>query len=171
MMTDKTSGLGPTSFAAIVWVGSISALAYATYPGASPAPASQTSLYQPASVVGPPPIVERGVTLIPDDKTVDFIVRFHDGVDAVEACLETPRSELATAQGIFANWAATEPALSQMSLKQVKYSGEFLLTWNTGLKRPLIRTEVQTKLEEVQAMPSVRYADVDLTVQHQRKTR
>lgn len=102
---------------------------------------------------------------IADAETVDFIVRFKDDIDAIETCLSMPRDQIEETRKIFSDWAAADPAMSGMVLKKISYSDEFILTWNSGIHRPLLRTEMTQKLEALKAMPGVKYADPDYTAQ------
>ncbi len=93
------------------------------------------------------------------EQTVDLIVSFDSDIAAIKACLDLPRDQLEKAQTIFADWAATEDALADLSLKHINESGDFILTWHSGIRRPLLRKEVDDRLRKLNAISSLRHAE------------
>lgn len=169
------------SFGAL-WVASMGGLIYAALPSTanftSGAPVAKSEEFKtPRSTDGQnntkPAMIKTAVpansksdlTLIPDTQTVDFIVRFKTGIDQLDACTKTYHEDEDAARKIFEEWAASHESMADLTLKKVSYSGEMLLVWDTGLKRPLLKTDISAKLEKIKAMAAVRYADPDYTAQ------
>lgn len=169
------------------WLLGMGALAYATLPASasltsgqfqetagiktpvitsSQIPQARQSV--PASAVTQADPAPRGdLSLIRENEMVDFIVRFENDIDALDACSQMFRQDKEEAQKMFADWAAEHEAMQGMRLKKVSYSGEMILTWDTGSAQPLLRKSVEEKLAKIKALPSVRYADPDHTAQAQ----
>jgi len=166
------------------WLAGMGALIFATLPSLAPSAShlaeqtkdTSTPLYRTASSPAPnvstrpasattqiaaPAASE--LTLRRESQSVDFIVKFQNDIPELEACGLTFRSDEGAARKMFADWAAHYDAMDGMGLKKASYSGEMILTWNTGIARPLSRAEVNAKLSEIKAMPSVKYADPDFT--------
>lgn len=150
---------------AAAWLGALGAIAFTTLPSTAKH-MSGVENAMPAmalSEVGAPHRAD--LTLMQDHQVVDFIVRFQNDIPELDTCARTFRQDKAAAQSIFAKWAAQHDALEGISLKTVNYSGEMILSWDTGLQRPLLKTEVETRLAQIKAMPSVKYVDPDYTAQ------
>lgn len=184
--TPKTATLGGIS---ALWLAGMSTLAFVTVPSnaaqytsapgvyspaiAATAPAPDVSLESPVrlrpaiATIESEPNPASDISLLPPPQTVDFIVRFNNDIPEIDACSKMYRENKAGAQRLFSDWAAAHDALEGVALKKVSYSGEMILVWETGIKRPLLTNEVQTKLAQIKALPSVLYADADSTAQVQ----
>ena len=169
----------------VAWLAGMGALVFATLPSSS---ATHTSA---ATDVSPPLVPtsaaedtnQRYITAqastlskeapgsnnarLAPEQTVDFIVRFANDIEEIDACSKMFRTDKQAANKIFADWAAAHDALDGVELKNVSYSGEMLLLWKTGINRPLSKTEVADKLAKINALSTVRYADPDYTVKAQ----
>lgn len=169
----------------VAWLAGMGALVFATLPSSGATHASvatdASQLLVPASSAEDTTqkyIAAQASTLsneapgntsakLAPEETVDFIVRFANDIDELDACSKMFRTDKQAAHKIFADWAAAHEALDGVELKNVSYSGEMLLTWSTGINRPLSKTEVEDKLAKINALTAVRYADPDYTVQAQ----
>jgi hypothetical protein len=181
------SGLGRMAALGVAWLAGMGALAFATLPSSSATHTSVATNAAPTgsaeSTVSPDAsrqtILAAGASTLTKDvptsnisrlapeQTVDFIVRFNNDIDELDACSKMFRNDKEAAQKIFTDWASAHDALEGVTLKSVSYSGEMLLTWQTGINRPLSKREVEDKLVEIKSMPSVRYADPDYKVKAQ----
>lgn len=157
---------------AAAWLGALGAIAFTTLPStAKHMSGVETAMPVTAAAIPANAISEVGaphhdtLTLIRDHQVVDFIVRFQNDIPELDTCARTFRQDKAAAQSIFAKWAAQHDALEDMSLKTANYSGEMILSWDTGVQRPLLKTEIETRLAQIRAMPSVKYVDPDYTAQ------
>ena len=169
----------------VAWLAGMGALVFATLPSSSathtsvatdgspllvPASsaeeANQRYITAQASTLSEEAPGSNSAQLAPEE-TVDFIVRFANDIEELDACSKMFRTDKQAAQKIFTDWAAAYESLDRVELKNVSYSGEMLLIWNTGINRPLSKTEVEDKLAKINALSTVRYADPDYTVKAQ----
>lgn len=153
---------------AALWVGGMGALAIGTHPGDDTAQRTSdtdSSVYMPASASSSSAQSAGSAAATAAASSVDFIIRFDDKIEAIDRCLTLNPDQLPDAQRIFASWASDKDALSGMTLKKVKFSGEFILSWDAGTDGAPPRSVIDNKLEKIRAMPAVRYADPDYTFQ------
>lgn len=187
-LTSKKTALAGVAAAFLVI---ITAIAYGTHPEdaqtATPAQSARqqtvnikTPLLTQASLQTPnqrpalalkqtAPDGQSSVTLLRPEQMFDFIVRFQNDIPELEACSKLFRTDETAARDMFSDWAKAHPPLARLTLKSVSYSGEMVLSWETGLRRPLLRLEVDQKLALIKSMAQVRYADPDYSVTSQGK--
>lgn len=172
-----TPGLAHMVGLGVAWLAGMGALAFATLPAPT---ATHTSIAaNTATPLGSDTLLPAGASTISEEtpirnislkapeQSVDFIVRFVDDIEALDACAEIYHQDKKAAQTLFADWAKQHSALNGVALTKVSYSGEMLLTWNTGINRPLAKQEVQDKLMKIKSLSAVKYADPDYTAQAQ----
>lgn len=153
---------------AALWVSGMSALAVGTHPGdtiATHTSDGDAAIYMPASALSSSAQTAGPVATIAAARSIDFIIRFDDKIDAIDRCLALNPDQLPDAQRIFSAWASDKDALSGMTLKKVTFSGEFILSWDAGTAGSPSRAVIDSKLEKIRALPAVRYADPDFTFQ------
>lgn len=154
---------------AALWVGGMGGLVYTTTPDGAQtsAPVSQDdATFMPAAgstrTVADVPVQARPAAA---RQPVDFIVRFDDKIEAIDRCLNLRPNQLPDAQRVFSDWASDKEALNGMTLKKVKFSGEFILSWDAGSDAHPARAAIDDKLAKIRSLSSVRYADPDYTFQ------
>lgn len=103
--------------------------------------------------------------------TVDFIVRFNNNIEELDVCRSLFRSDPQASREMFTAWAGKYRALQDLSLKKASFSGEMILNWNPGMKRPPTRAEINTKLDQIKGLAEVRYADPDFHTAQPQKSR
>ena len=152
---------------AALWVGGMGGLVYTTTPDATPtsAPVSQDDATFMPAAGSTRTVADVSLQASPATATqsVDFIVRFDDKIEAIDHCLNLRPNQLPDAQRVFRSWAEDKDALDGMTLKKVKFSGEFILTWDPGPGSG--RAAIDDKLAKIRSLSSVRYADPDYTFQ------
>jgi len=156
-MTEKKKSQTGTILVSAGWLLGLGAIAMGT------APSHDTnSVYLPATVETARNVLAHDADTVPDETSVDFIVRFHAD-DDVDACLEKFKTDPEGARIDFEGWASNHAELDGMKLKKTSYAGEMILSWTTeGGNRPN-RADIITKQQALQAMPAVKYADPDYT--------
>jgi len=182
---------GTLAGVAAVWLAGMGALTFSTLPEVATQTSGATgsvatgqetdispTIYKPAASTSSSPISRPAsaatqiqasdnsdLTPAIEGQTVDFIVRFENDDPGIEACRETFHKDKAASRKMFSDWAADYEPLQGMHLKKAAYSGEMILTWDTGSQTPAQSSEIAAKLAQITAMPNVRYADPDYTVQ------
>lgn len=175
----KTIILGGIS---ALWIAGMAALTFTTAPSnaalhtsapvaqAEPINIAVSSSHnvKPATVTTETAAVAVGdIAKIPKSQTVDFIVRFKKNIPELDKCSKMFRGDKAAARKLFSEWAASKEALDGIRLKKVSYSGEMILVWNIDTDSTVTQADVQAKLDQINSMADVRYADADSTVKTQ----
>ncbi|MEO0983295.1 MAG: hypothetical protein AAFX03_11665 [Pseudomonadota bacterium] len=143
--------------AALVFIGANSDLESAEAASAPSGP-----LMAAASYTEPPEDGGGGAASGTRSQSVDFIVRFN-GVEEIDEVLGEFRSDPDAARAAFKAWAADKPPLQGLTLKDVTYSGECILTYTPDNDRRPVRAIAAEVRQRLEAAPGVRYADPDYT--------
>ena len=175
-MPAPRSGRAAIAGTSLAWIIGAGLLINATYPGTSTtanlvghsitAPDSSEPQIKPASAQTV--VAAQSTTSVASTPTFDFLVKFEKDHPDLETCVKTFHTDKEAAKKIFAEWAADREVFSDISLRKVSYSGEMILTWNSGMDRPLVRDDVESKLKLIKSAPGVRYADKDSQISVQK---
>lgn len=122
----------------------------------------QVAVAPPPARPAPPPGLRPAQAETFPVRRAEFIVKFRAN-DAIDDVIATWRRDRAGAEATFAEWAASDPLFSQMTIAGCSYSGELILATEVGGGPLPAEAEVDALIQRIRSHSAVAYADPDFT--------